>query len=82
MSKGRGRKRESLPVLDGGALGASIFDADERDAENCVEQTKSKADTMNGEDAVALVVSTVHLYVVVAPFLDELDCSVCTHYPC
>jgi len=34
------------------------------------------------QDAVAFPILTVHLYVVIAPLLDELDHESCLHEPC
>lgn len=43
------------PVLDGGALGAGVFDADEEAGEGEVEDGEGEADAVDGQDAVALL---------------------------
>lgn len=71
----------SLPVLDGSTLVAGVLDGDKGSAEKSVEETEGKADAVYSKDAVALVICAVHFYIVVAPFLDELDGAICAHDP-
>lgn len=69
-------------ILDGSAFVAGVSYANKGETQERVEKTESKADTVDCKNTITLVVCAVHLDVVIAPFLDEFDGSVCTHDPC
>jgi hypothetical protein len=58
-------RQEDEPILDGGAPVFGVLDINQGETEDEMEEREGKADPMDGQDAVALVVFAVHLDVVV-----------------
>lgn len=70
------------PILNGGPLILRVLYANERCAEDEVEQGESETDTVDSQYTVTFVPCAVHLDVVVAVLLYEFDGPVGLHEPC
>lgn len=68
-------------ILNCSAFITSVPDTNERKTEDCMDESKSKADSVHRKNTIAFVACAVHLNVVVAPFLYLLYSDVCLHYP-
>lgn len=70
-----------VPVLDGSAAITSAVDAKEDDSQDGVEHTERKLDTVDGDEAVALLAEAGYREVVEGQMLELLDCPGREHDP-
>lgn len=76
-----GKWEHNAPILDSGPFVPSVPNTDESSTEDGVEQGEGKTNAMHRQHPIALVIRTVHLDVVVAPLLNQLDRHRCFHKP-